>query len=199
MFKTKLAALAISLMMTTPAMAGFIDFESDTIGSVANGFTSNSATGVHFTDTSGSDLRIHSHQAIGSQNLLVFGDDPSKLQIDFDFNISFLDLFFGNDDACCSNAGDLAWLEIFDNGSQVGITSVTLNRNDLTDQSIGISAASFDSALFWYGDAAGNAINLIEAVDNITFREQATVPEPAPLALLGLGLFGLGLARKRRN
>lgn len=93
MFRTKLAALAISLMMTTPAMAGFIDFESDTIGSVANGFTSNSASGVHFTDTSGSDLQVHTHQAIGTQNLLVFGDDPSKLQIDFDFNISALDLF----------------------------------------------------------------------------------------------------------
>lgn len=38
-------------------------------------------------------------------------------------------------------------------------------------------------------------------VDNVTIGNsgRAVVAEPAPLALLGLGLLGLGLARKRRN
>jgi len=36
------------------------------------------------------------------------------------------------------------------------------------------------------------------ALDNITVNSNR-VPEPAPLALLGLGLLGLGMARKRRK
>jgi hypothetical protein len=197
--KTTLSAFALIIFLSSPAMAGFIDFEGDSIGTVANGFASTSDSGVHFTDTSGSNLQIHTHQALGTKNLLVFNDDASKLQIDFDFSIDSLSLFFGNDDACCSSAGDLAWLEIFNGGSLVNSTSVLMNRNDFTDQSISISAGSFDSALFWYGDTNGAAINLIEAVDNISFNAANAVPEPASLALLGLGLAGIGFSRKRKT
>lgn len=68
--------------------------------------------------------------------------------IDFDFAINSLSLSFGNDDASFSNAEDLAWLEILNGGSTVGLPNVLMNRNDLTDQLINISAASFDSAVF---------------------------------------------------
>jgi len=196
--KIQLLAFAFAAFLSSPTMAGLIDFEGDSLGGVSNGFTSTSDSGVHFTDTIASGLQIHTHQALGSQNLLVFGDDASRLQIDFDFTIDSLSLFFGNDDACCSNSGDLAWLEIFNGGSSVGITSVLMNRNDLTDQSINISAASFDSALFWYGDVSGTAINLIEAVDNISFNA-VDVPEPISLALFGLGLAGIGFSRKKKT
>ncbi len=39
------------------------------------------------------------------------------------------------------------------------------------------------------------------AIGEVAFRaaQQQNVPEPAPLALLGLGLLGLGLARRRRG
>jgi hypothetical protein len=196
--KTKLLGLVLTVFISSPALAGFIDFEGDTFGAVANGFTSTSDSGVHFTDTMGAELQIHNHQAIGTQNLLVFGDDASRLQIDFDFAITSLSLLFGNDDACCSAAGDLAWLEIFNGANSLGTTSVLMNRNDLTDQSISISAASFDRAIFWYGTSAGAGIDLIEAVDNISY-ETAMVPAPASLLLLGLGIAGIGFGRKNKT
>lgn len=54
----------------------------------------------------------------------------------------------------------------------------------------GLTAVNFYS----FGDE-GDGL----ALDNITVNEDVRLPEPAPLALLGLGLMGLGLARKRRS
>ena len=187
---------ALLLLLSTSAMAGFIDFEGDTLGPKANGFTSVGDAGVHFFDTIGTDLRVHPDQTVVTQNLQAPIDDASRIKIVFDTDKSSLNLFFGNDDACCSAPGDRAWLEVFSGATSVGLTSVVMNRNDLIDQSIDISAASFDSALFWYGSAGGTPIALIEAIDNISFTD--AVPEPASLALLSLGLAGLGFSRRKQ-
>lgn len=45
---------------------------------------------------------------------------------------------------------------------------------------------AFDEVLFYYGNAAGNPINLAEIVDNITYDVATAVPEPASIAPLAL-------------
>jgi len=189
----------LALFMSISAHAGFIDFESDASGAFANGATSFDDAGVHFTDTLGADLRLGGYgvQGLGSRSLAVFSDDASKLQINFDFMVNSLDLFFGNDDPSFSRPGDSAWLEVFENGSSVGLTSLTMNRDDIMNQSLTLAGINFNSALFWYGDDNGSAINLIEIVDNISYNSVSAVPLPAAAFFFAPALLGfMGLRRK---
>jgi Ca2+-binding RTX toxin-like protein len=96
----------------------------------------------------------------------IFGDDPGALVMLFDVTTTKVSMLFGNDDACCSNAGDLATLIVYSNGAKVGTVNKTMNRDDAADQRITYSGAPVDKARFVY-TRAGVPINLIEIVDNI--------------------------------
>jgi hypothetical protein len=179
-----------------PSMAATVNFNSDTSGNKSNGFTSVDSPLVTFSDSSGADLQISNYGAQSDgQGLGVFGDDASKLIFNFTQNVGFLSFQFGNDDPSFAVDGDLAVLEILANGVLTNTVSVALNRDDILNQSIFFSGAAFDSARFFYANSDRNAINLIEIVDNVEFRE--AIPTPALLP----GLIGLGAAawRKRRN
>ena len=179
------------------ASADFIDFESDTAGLKPNGFSSVDSGAVTFTDSNGADLQVLSSGGSGEtdgQSLVVFGDDAGFLIMDFTSLFNSISLDFGNDDPFFSSAGDTADLRLYNGGSQVGFVSVVMNRDDLMNQTIAYSGAAFDRAEFFYNVTGGG---LIEVVDNIQF-DQAPIPEPATMTLLGLGLAGLA-ARSRRN
>lgn len=73
------------------------------------------------------------------------------------------------------------------------ITGLTL----LTPNLLNITIAFTNNAI---GLLVNNPECCGQSVETVTFRiETATVPEPAPLALLGLGLLGLGVIRRRRT
>ena len=175
------------------ASADFTDFESDPTGAVLNGFISVSAPSIMFSDTMGTDLSIFNGAESNSTNALAaFGDDFSAIHMDFSTNISDLSFDFGNDDGAFHGATVWAWLIGYNGGTAITVGFAT-NSDDLMNESIALPTGIYDSAEFFYGDASGNMINLIEIIDNVRTTK---VPAPSALALLGLG--GLVAGRRRR-
>ncbi len=207
-----LIALSALLVNAAPAFAQstFIDFSADTAGSKPNGFSSVAAGGVTFFDTLGNDLSVFDYgtqsagQALSVDNEL----DGSRLEMKFAAPANFLSLQFGNDDPKFTNSGDLAVLTLFSGASQVGQTTVVLNRDDLMNQTISFGTLSapltFDRATFAYTNSfldaftgGGNVlIGSTEIVDNINVNLVTAIPEPASVAMLLTGLLLLPAWRR---
>lgn len=179
--------------------AVLVDFESDTTGYKANGWTSVDSSLVSFSDSVGSGLYLDNFGSQGDgQSLLVESDyDDSWLVMDFSALANSLSLDFGNDDPDWSEAGDMAILTVYLDGTQVGQTTVEMNRDDVMNQSIAVSGVTFDSATFYYD--VDPSIGLAEMVDNIEFElAGSTVPAPGAILLGTLGTGLVGWLRRRR-
>ncbi len=184
--------LAMVLVMGAVSFGELIDFESDSLGDKPNGFISVDSPLVSFTDSMGGDLDVYDYgEQSDGQALAIHGDDESYLIMDFTTTINSLQLDFGNDDPIATNPGDEAVLTAFLEGVQVDQVTVTMNRDDIMNQSISISGVLFDQATFLFDVTATNWTGMIEIVDNIQF----VVPEPMTLSLLALGAL---LIRKRK-
>lgn len=194
-------ALAAALALNT-AHATVVTFEGDASGARANGFVSG---GVKFSDTLDSDLSIYRGLpaecgTAANACLAVFGDDTSGLRMDFDADYTSLALDFGNDNPGFIGADGLALLRVYMNDVLVGESALTVNLDDIMNQTVSYSGAAFNSATFFYTDVNKNPVNLIEVVDNINYGAAASdVPEPSSIALLGLALGGIALARRNRK
>jgi hypothetical protein len=168
------ACLCCVVWSAAPAAAAptTVDFTQDAPGGHPNGFKSADSDQAAFTDSAGTDLSVDDY---GDQShgraLGACCDDASELVIDFTVPMRSVSLAFGNDDPGYSSAGDRAALRVFDNGSQVGIATQDMNRNDLMDQTVSYTGPPcFTQAKFRYEGAGGVPINLYEIVDDIVFE-----------------------------
>lgn len=197
----RIALLTVALfglgLRSAAAVPIVINFEGDTSGPKPNGFVSSSSPVVKFYDTMGADLALYILlESNFTRGLAVIDDDASRLKMTFASPFNTLKLDFGNDDPTVP--GDLlAWLDVFSGTTLVGEVSKLANHNDFMDQTISMSGVTFDNALFWYGDASGNPLDLIEVVDNVVLDMH--MPEPSSFVLLGTGAVALAAGRLRRR
>lgn len=203
----------IILMFAGKANASLItiDFEADTVGFKSNGFIPTGTSGVNFYDSVGEELYVLDAgvQGSGLRSLAVLSEiDGGQLEIGLDFTADFFSLDFGNDDPVVTNAGDLAVLTAFMGAIQMGQTTVALNRDDVMNQTISFGAIDggvfFDYLHFGYTNeffslfTGGGAVGFgsAEVVDNIMINQAAPIPEPGTMALLAIGMAGVGLCRR---
>jgi hypothetical protein len=192
--------LVIGALLAPPASAGVIMFNGIPIGAKPNGFVSPENTHVSFSDSIGANLEVDDFgiQSHGPA-LACNGDDASKVLMTFDGPTTSLTLGFGNDDPGFSQAGDVAVLQALLGATQLGQTTVVMNRDDAMNQTITITGVgTFNNAIFYYGRGAGTPtpINLIEVVDDV---DANTVPEPASLVVSLTALPAWMLVRGRRR
>jgi hypothetical protein len=204
---SKAILVAAALALPAAAQAAVVTFDATPSGAAAEGFSATGEPGITFFGVVPGNLQVGNFgsQSGNSQALAAFNDTNGNfIRGVMGTASNAISMDFGNDDAAFSNPGDLATLTLFNGATQVGQVTVALNRDDVMNQTISFSGATFTSWTFAYTDAAGNPftgggqanVGLIEIIDNINYR---AVPEPATWAMMIAG-FGLaGAAMRRRS
>jgi hypothetical protein len=207
MNKLRFAFTALGALMAAPVGAAttLIDFNNITAQPYDNG---TSFSGVQFAN-SGSQTYFEVVQfgSIPGDSAIRIGDASanvaSALSMRFSGPMTSLSLLFGPDDPAFINPGDQAVMQLGFGPDIIDQVSVVMDRDGLANQTINYSGLTFDRALFYYANSAGDLTRGVpELVDNIVFSDDViapAVPEPATWALLLFGFGSVGLALRRRR
>jgi hypothetical protein len=195
-FRTAAACLlflGILYVSQGSAQADTITFELDPLQSqLPNGFRSVESNLVRFSASRINTLHIAPEIGqgwfFGTRGLAV--EDSQGVTMEFDVPVTSLSLWFGNDDPFDTATGDVAILSVYFDDEFVEDVIVLLNRDEIINQQISFSGATINRALFRF-----STNRQVESVDNIEFTP---VPEPATVALLGIGIVGILLWARRR-
>ncbi len=181
--------IGLGLLVAANVNATVIDFEDVTGVSNVNSFTVGDVT---FTDSQGTGLSVgdYGHQSDG-RALAIFGDDSSRLQLDFANTYDYISFDFGNDNPGFGDPDGQMHLDLYLDGALTGSYSLTANWDDIMNQTLS-GTGLFNYAEIYYDT------NLIEIIDNLEYAMSGEVPEPTTIALFGLGLLGLGFSRRRK-
>ena len=182
-----------------------IDFESETVGfstpttidGVTFSFTGDVDTGVSGIATGG-DAVLGYNTTVGGENFLriapVFGFSELGLLLEFDTAVSGFGAYFtGLED---SISGTVSLWDIDGTFSVFNLTDLIGGGVEF----LGITDDQLISKVLFTETCDGGCDNSRDwwGIDDIRFVT-ASVPEPSALALMGIGLLGMGFSRRRKS
>ena len=200
--------LTLGLWVTQSANATVLTFDDLTPLGAAPGTIANGYGGLDWTDMGYLNSPIHNGGASGyvggtvSGDYVAFNEFAEVATVSdglFDFNSAYLASAW-NDNLSVTVKGFLGATELYSvtvnnlQYSQTQGATATLFNFDF----LGIDSLTFASFGGTDSDPFDGGVGNHFVMDNFTFNE-TSVPEPAVLALLSLGLFGIGAARRFRK
>jgi hypothetical protein len=203
------SALGFLASFSNVVSAGVINFDTKQNGTPYSGagsfFSSTEYSGVTITDSDpavgstfvdlSNPLNVSTPISGYYINVGVFaGITPTRVTLNFSSPVTFVGFDFAN------SIGALN-VRVFDTGGML------LNNSSYAPSSTFFNPAGFNLAAGQITIAAFNNIGRVEIepngnqgliIDNLNFK-QASVPVPAPFALLCTGLLGLGFVSRRKS